>query len=253
MWNTPLFLLLVATSLIALLIGVPRQVRAIARLRGNPTGGLQISVTVGVVQNLTFAIIAIILGILFGRQARLDAPVFEAVASGVSPWMTLRAQIIPATLVGTGAAGFLIALYYGIFRPQVDRETIALTERLRLEMGLLTRVLIGGVFEEIVYRWGLMGLFAWIGAMLVGTSTPVVMWASNFIAAFLFGVAHLPGAAALGIRPSRALVSMSFMINITAGMVFGWLLWIYGLFSAMLAHAMFHFIFLPFERYFIDR
>jgi len=253
MWSTPLFLLLAATSLIALWIGIPRQVRALTQLRGIPAGRLQVSITIGVVQNLIFAIVAIVLGILLGRQVGLRAPAFEALANGVFPGEAVRGQILPALLVGSLAAVLLIAMYYGIFRPLVSGEAFALTERLRLEMGLLARVLIGGVYEEIVYRWGLMGLFAWIGTMLIGTTMPAVRWISNLAAALLFSLAHLPGAAALGVRPSRALISMSLTINIAAGLVFGWLFWSYGLFAAMLAHALFHIIFLPFERYFMDR
>jgi len=253
MWNTPLFLILVTTSLIALQIGVPQQVRVLARLRGIPTGRLRINILVGVIQNLIFAIIAIILGILYGRRAGLHAPLFEAVAKEDSPWQAFWEQIIPATLAGSVTAFILIAAYYGVFRPRIDRDTVLLTERLRLEMGLLARVLIGGVYEEIFYRWGIMGLFAWIGTSLIGTTTPPVLWISNLIAAILFGLAHLPGAAALGFRPPRELVGMSLTINIIGGMAFGWLFWRYGLFAAMLAHSLFHIIFLPFERYFIDR
>jgi len=253
MWSIPLFLLLVTTSLIALWIGVPRQVRALTRLRGIPAGNLRISIIVGVIQNLIFAIIASILGILYGRRAGLHAPIFEAFVNGDSPWRALWDQTIPAILVGSVTAFLLIALYYGVFRPQIDRDTVVLTERLRLEMGLSTRVLIGGVYEEILYRWGIMGLLAWIGTKIIGTTTPPVLWISNLIAAVLFGLAHLPGAAALGFSPPRELVRMSLTINILGGLVFGWLFWRYGLFAAMLAHALFHAIFLPFERYFIDR
>jgi len=205
------------------------------------------------IQTLIFAIIAIILGILFGRQAGLRAPAFEALTRGELPWQALWDQIVPATIIGAITALLLIALYYGVFRRRVRDEEFALTERLRSEMGLLARVSIGGVYEEIMYRWGLMGLFAWIGTTFIGTTTPVVMWVSNFIAALFFGFAHLPGAAALGFRPSRVLVSMSLTINIIGGIVFGWLFWRYGLFAAMLAHALFHAIFLPFERQFIHR
>jgi len=253
MWSTPLFLLLVTTSLIALWIGIPRQVRALVRLRGIPADRLRISIVVGVIQNLIFAIIAAILGILFGRRAGLHAPVFEAIANGDLPWMTLGNLIIPAALIGAVAAFSLITLYYGVFRPQIDRDIVLLTERLRLEMGISTRVLIGGVYEEILYRWGLMGLFAWIGAILTGTTSTAVLWISNLIAAFLFSLAHLPGATALGFSPPRELVSMSLAINILGGLVFGWLFWRYGLFASMVAHALFHIIFLPFERYVIDR
>lgn len=253
MWSTPLFLLLVTTSLIALWIGVPRQVRALVRLRGIPADRLRISIVVGVIQNLIFAIIATILGILFGRRVGLHAPVFEAIANVNSPWLALQKQIAPAILVGAITALLLIALYYGFFRPQIDRDAVLLTERLRLEMGISTRVLIGGVYEEILYRWGLMGLFAWIGTILTGTTSTAVLWISNLIAAFLFGLAHLPGATALDFSPPRELVSMSLAINILGGLVFGWLFWRYGLFASMVAHALFHIIFLPFERYVIDR
>lgn len=236
-----------------LLIGIPRQVHAIGRLRKLPAGAVQATTIFGILQNLIFSVIAAILGILFGRQADLHAPVFESIASRLSPLGAIQTQLVPSIAIGIISGFIFVGLYFGVFRPQVDKDTAILTERLRLEMGLPTRVLIGGIHEEIVFRWGVMGFFAWIGLKIFGDTTPLVMWISIILAGLIFGLAHLPGTATLGIEPFRALIISSLSLNLLAGTVFGWLFWQYGLLAAMIAHALFHVIFFPFERHIIDR
>ena len=236
-----------------LLIGIPRQVRAIGRLRELPAGALQATTVFGIIQNLVFAATASGLGIFYGRQAGLHAPVFEAIASGLSPWKAIQTQLIPSTSIGI-ISGFIFAgLYFGVFRPRVDKDTAILTERIRLEMGLPTRVLIGGIHEEIVFRWGVMRFLAWIGMKVIGDATPVIIWIAIILAGLVFGLAHLPGAASLGIRPTRELITSSLSLNLLAGVVYGWLFWQYGLLAAMIAHGLYHFILFPFERHLIDR
>lgn len=253
MWNTSLFFILVTSSLMALLIGIPRQVHAIGRLRDLPAGAVQATTIFGILQNLIFSVTAAILGILYGRQADLHAPVFESIASRLSPLGAIQAQLIPSIVLGIISGSFFVGLYFWVFRPQMDKDTAILTERIRIEMGLPTRLLIGGIHEEIVFRWGVMGVFAWIGLRIFGDTTPLIMWISIILAGFVFGLAHLPGTATLGIEPSRALIISSLTLNLLAGIVYGWLFWKYGLLAAMIAHALYHVILFPFERYFINQ
>jgi len=253
MWNTSLFLVLVTFSLITLLIGIPRQVRAIGRLRELPTGAVQATTVFGILQNLIFAIVAASLGILYGRQANLHAPVFESIAGGPSPIRSIQTQLIPSIVIGILSGFIFVALYFGTFRPRMDKDTAVLTERIRLEMGLPARILIGGIHEEIVFRWGVMGFFAWLGLKIFGDTTPLGMWISIILAGLIFGLAHLPGTVTLGIEPSRVLVISSLSLNLLAGTVYGWLFWQYGLMAAMIAHALYHVILFPFERHFIDQ
>lgn len=250
MWNTPLFLLLVSLSLISLLIGVPSQVRAIARMRHLPAEAVQATSVFGIIQNLVFVVIAASLGIVYGRQAGLHAPVFEAIASGHSPWEVVQAQLIPAIVTGTISGFIFVGVYFGFFRSRIEEESSLLAERARLDMGLPTRILMGGIHEEIVFRWGVMGFLAWVGMKIIGEPTPFVIWTAIFLAGLIFGLAHLPGVATLGIEPTRELIISSLVLNLLAGIVFGWLFWQYGLLAAMIAHALYHVILFPFEKHF---
>jgi len=239
--------------MISLLIGIPSQIRAIGRIRDLPAGARQATTVFAIIQNLIFGIAAASLGVLYGRQAGLHAPAFEAIANGFPSWEAIQTQLVPSITIGS-ISGFIFAgLYFWVFRPYMDKESAIVAERLRLEMGLTARVLIGGIHEEIVFRWGVMGFFAWIGLKITGNTTPPVMWIAILLAGLVFGLAHLPGAATLGIQPTRALIISSLSLNLLAGMVYGWLFWQYGLLSAMICHALYHVILFPFESYFIDK
>ncbi|HEY5671469.1 MAG TPA: CPBP family glutamic-type intramembrane protease [Anaerolineales bacterium] len=115
-------------------------------------------------------------------------------------------------------------------------------------MGLTARVLAGDIFEEVAFRWGLMSLIAWLGSKLFRSTTDPVIWGSILLAASASALAHIPGAAAIGIQPTPALVTMSLVINLLAGTLFGWLFWQYGLLAAMIAHALFPVVWFPFEK-----
>ena len=68
--------------------------------------------------------------------------------------------------------GPFLTLYYGVFRRQLDAHTVQVTEALRARLGLAGRLLHGGIFEEILFRWGLMGLLVWLGRSCLGQLMP---------------------------------------------------------------------------------
>ena len=97
----------------------------------------------------------------------------------------------------------------------------------------------GGIVEEILLRLFLMSLLVWLGSFISktpeGKPTIGVFWTANFLAAILFGVAHLPATAT--IVPLTALViTRAIVLNGLAGVAFGYLYWKRGLESAMIAH-----------------
>lgn len=92
-------------------------------------------------------------------------------------------------------------------------------------------------------RWGVMSLLAWAGWRLgqrgVGRPAPAVLWLAILGAALLFGLGHLPAAAALA-PLSLAFVLRTVLLNSVAGIAAGWLFWRHSLEAAMLAHMMVH-------------
>jgi membrane protease YdiL (CAAX protease family) len=110
---------------------------------------------------------------------------------------------------------------------------------------LVTRVLYGGIVEEIISRWGAMTLIVWILARSLGQRerpTAHVFWVAALLAAFMFAVGHLPLLLALVADPPLALMGNVFGLNALVGTAFGWLYWRAGLEAAILAHAMTHIV-----------
>jgi hypothetical protein len=254
MWSTSLFLVLTLAALAAILYGTPRQVRAIAGLGVPPRFEemLRRGALVGQLQGAILAAAFAAVGTAFGRQVGLRAPFFEALVAGSEVWALLQAQLVPGLAVGLLAGLVFVGLYYGVFRGWVGLKASEPVERMRLNMGLGTRVLIGGIHEEVVFRWGVMGLAAWAGVKLLGGAVPWVFWTANLSAAALFALYHLPGlfslARMLQIHIEAPMVYASLILNLFAGLVFGWLFWQVGLLASILAHALFHVIWHPIEK-----
>jgi membrane protease YdiL (CAAX protease family) len=108
---------------------------------------------------------------------------------------------------------------------------------------LVTRLLYGGLTEEIISRWGVMTLFVWLIGRVVARRRPPPPWAywvAATIAALLFAAGHLPLLFALIASPPVELVAAVLTLNAIVGVAFGWLYWKAGLETAMLAHALTH-------------
>jgi hypothetical protein len=107
-------------------------------------------------------------------------------------------------------------------------------------------MLYGGLSEEIMMRWGLMSLVAWVGVRLCAgggaRAAASVCIAAILVVALLFAAGHLP--AALTVAPfTSTLLLRILLLNGLAGLVFGWLFWRRSLEAAMLAHACTHIAF----------
>jgi len=97
-----------------------------------------------------------------------------------------------------------------------------------------------GITEEALYRLFGLSLLAWLGGLLFhdsdGRPKPIVFWTANILFALAFGAAHLPTEAAIGLPLNPLVVTATLVLNGIGGLVFGWLFWMFGLESAMLAH-----------------
>ena len=107
-------------------------------------------------------------------------------------------------------------------------------------LALATGVLYGGVTEEVLMRWGLMGSLTWGLWLLTGKRHPgraVVVAA--VVTALVFGAGHLPALAAQ-VDLSVAVVVRTLGLNAVAAMVYAWIFWRHHLEAAMLCHACTH-------------
>ncbi len=241
-----MFLILFSLCLVATAVAAPRQMRALH------VAGVGPPVAAAILSTVLVSGIAVGVGTLLAPEVGLHAPFFEAVVGGTSVVPALAGQLPMGVLLGSIATAGVLALYYGLFRGKLDPADVLRMERARLQVGMVARVLQGGIVEEVIFRWGALALFAWLGTALGGGST-LGMWFGIIMAGLLFGLAHLPGAVALGMRRSWALFGTAVVVNLWVGIVCGWLAWRYGLLAAMLAHGLVHVLWWPFDHLFFRR
>jgi hypothetical protein len=254
MFNWMLFAVLVLISAPGVIISLPRlvdqlQETAADRLPpGKEPPPRRVILAAGMGQYLLFAVVAAAVGTLLAPRAGLSAPFFAALAEGSWSWTAVSAQLWPALWLGSGGALVFVAAYYGFFRPRLDPQTLQSSEALRNEMGMAARLFYGGVFEEVLTRWGLMTLFVWLGVKLAGEPTAVVVWIAIVVTGLIFGLLHLPSYIMGGSRATPLFIAYSLTMNLWASLIFGWLFWQHGLLAAIIAHMLFHLIWQPFDR-----
>ncbi|HYI39634.1 MAG TPA: CPBP family glutamic-type intramembrane protease [Allosphingosinicella sp.] len=180
------------------------------------------------------------LGAWLAPKVGLDAPLVRARIERRPTRPILRHQLSAAIPVGLLAAA--VILFYDAFYASElavrDASPVA-----GLEIPLITRILYGGIVEELMLRWGAVSLFVWLmwKASRAGEAIPVwCHWFGMALAALLFAAGHLPLLFSVQSSPSAELVGAVLIANSAGGMLFGWLFWKRGLEAAVIAHALAH-------------
>lgn len=198
---------------------------------------LWLILTASLLQSGVLLALAVWAGVALSRPLGLRAPVMHAIADRSAWWTAAKPQIVPG-LVGGVIAGAVLVMALNA-APAALREAGA-----ALTIPLAARVLYGGITEEILMRWGVMTLLAWLGwrilARGVGTPRPMHLWAAALVAALAFGIGHLPAVTAMGIALDPKVVTYVIVGNTVPGFLFGVLYARWGLESAFLAHALAH-------------
>lgn len=176
--------------------------------------------------------IAALIGWAMGSRLGFGVPLTEAWLRGERPDARGLAR---AAILGAVLALGAVATVLMIAGPQAP-PGVAAEASVMPAWGGLALALHGGVGEELIFRFGVMALFAWVIAQLrrlvhsweAPPNQSMIAWGGIVIAALLFGLAHgWDGSGAI-------LVQISF--RIAAGILFGWLFWKRGLEAAMAAH-----------------
>lgn len=219
-------------------IGVPAQMRAVATARGFtiPEGARAMIPTIGLV---TIALVAATVGTAAAARVGLATPVLRPAGTD-GALVVLARHIAAGVLGGLIVVAGILPLYYGIMQRFFEPAAFELVEGVRRGMGLPARIAMGGVIEEVFFRWGALAVIAWIGLKVSGHVDSAVRWSAILGAAVLFGLAHVPGARGLGVRMGPALVLVGLTINGLLGVVAGWMVWHRGLVAAMTVHATVH-------------
>lgn len=254
MFNWRLFFILLLISLPGLLISTPRLLTGLqSTIESNLKPGqslppMPILITIGVLQNIVIVGLAAAVGTLTSPMTGLDAPILRALFSGEGLRSDDQTAVFAALIWSVPSTLIFLLVYYQVIRPRLDVQTVMITETLRRRLGIWSRLLYGGIVEEVIVRWGLMGLIVWLMTLIIGQTTAVGLWIGIIGAGLIFGLGHLPSHFAAGCRKTPFFIGSVVGLNLWLSLIYGWLFWQNGLLAAMIGHMLTHLMWWPLEQ-----
>jgi membrane protease YdiL (CAAX protease family) len=195
------------------------------------------------VQPAVILVLATLVGVALASKIGLSSPLAEAVAGGGQIGSALKPQLFPG-LFGGLAGGIAVVLSALLSKPFLPPEVVTRIAGLGKLVPLPTRLLYGGLTEELLLRWGLMTLLVWTAWRLFqkgqGLPNPAYFVSAILISSVVFGLGHLPIALLLVPEATFALIAYVIVVNSLFGLIAGYLYWKKGLESAMIAHMLTH-------------
>lgn len=243
-----LFLILFVLGLIGVLSFLLVDLSAMVALFPVPLSEQALNVTpalkwLSLIQPAVLLALAVFVGVVLAPRVGLASPYVESIAAGHPAPSTLRPQLLPAVL-GAVAGSVCILLTATVVRQFVTAEVNDRLGTLGTLLPLPTRLLYGGIVEELLLRWGLMTLIVWIGWRLFqkrqDRPSGITFVAAILLSSLVFAIGHLPLAIMLLGEATAAIVFFVIVANSAFGIVAGYLYWKYGLESAIIAHMLVH-------------
>lgn len=226
------------------LVDLPALIAMLPEAQGKPLPLPMVVIRLlNILQPALLLAAAVLVGGKLAPQVGLTAPVAQAWAER-RPWLpALRPQLLPG-LAGAAVAAPAIIGCWLLWRPFLSPSFVQKAEEFNRILPPVTRVLYGGITEEVLLRWGFMTFVVWAAWKGLqkgrGAPRPVFVVASIIVSAVVFGAGHLPIAIALSGAPTPALISYVIVANSIFGVIAGLLYWKKGLESAIVAHVLTH-------------
>lgn len=196
-----------------------------------------------VLQPAVLVAVAAFVGVRLAPSLGLSAPVAEALAERRPLHPALRPQFLPGILGAVIAAPAIIACWL-LWKPLLSPSFLQTAAEFSHMLPPLTRLLYGGITEEVLLRWGFMTFLVWVLWKALqkgqGIPRPAYVVSAIVLSALVFAIGHLPIAVKLNGGASLTLVSYVIVANSIFGIIGGFLYWKKGLESAIIAHALTH-------------
>jgi hypothetical protein len=247
-FKTRLFFILLTAGLAGVFSFLMIDLSALVALLPVPAGAEIPQITpaiklLSLIQSAILLALAVLAGVALAHRVGLSSPAAEAATTGSPVWPALKPQIVPGIIGGLLGGGAIVAVTL-LTKPFLSAETVARITAFGRLVPLPTRLLYGGITEELLLRWGLMTLLVWAAWRLLqrreGEPKAAYLVGAIVISSLVFGVGHLP--VAYLILPEATVVLTLYVIvaNSSFGLIAGYLYWKRGLESAMIAHMLTH-------------
>ncbi|HKP36621.1 MAG TPA: CPBP family glutamic-type intramembrane protease [Pyrinomonadaceae bacterium] len=200
---------------------------------------------IGIIQPTILLAVAVFVGVRLAPAVGLSAPAAEALARRENPASAITPQIIPGLVSGVLGAIALLATWI-LLKPFLPPLFVSRAEKFNTTMPALTRLLYGGITEELLLRWGLLTLIVWASWRWLhkgGGKPPATYFVMAIVlSSLVFGVGHLPIVRALGVDFTLPIVGFIVLGNTLFGLIAGLLYWLKGLEAAIIAHMTVHIV-----------
>ncbi len=189
--------------------------------------------------------VAVLIGVVLAHKVGLSAPLAEAVSNGTSTRLAIQPQVFPG-IIGGLVGGVVLSAIQFCAKFLLPSDFVMKAEALSGNTSLLTRILYGGITEELLLRWGMMTLLVWIGWRIFsqgqGEPSTFCFVAAITLSSFLFALGHLPLAFVLGTQVTTSVIAYVIVGNSVFGLIAGYLYWRKGLEAAMISHMLAHIV-----------
>ncbi|MCP3029002.1 CPBP family intramembrane glutamic endopeptidase [Halobacillus sp. A5] len=251
-WRSFIFFLLV--GVIAVFSLLPMHIELIPQQLEELSVPLELPIEIIAVLSLINPLLFIIAGLLIGHflaeRTGFYSVIYEKDRYGTPLLSRLGAIFKISALLG-GIGGVIIVAVDFLLQPFLPEVLhISDDEAAFNFFDLATRLLYGGIAEELMLRWGVMTLLVFIMWKIFQRSknqpTSVIIWTGIILSALLFGLGHY-GATAAATDMTPTIIARMIFLNGFGGVIYGWLYWRKGLEAAMIAHMATHVIFILFS------
>lgn len=192
------------------------------------------------VNPLIFLSLAVLIGSICFGKVGLKAPILSSKFDLQKHQPLIREFLKVGVISGIGLG--IILILVSIFSEKMINSELV-NSQLNSELSLVTRLMYGGITEEIIMRFGLMTFLVWIMSKITKSESNSVFLVAILISSLLFAVAHLPVVYATVEVVSLGLMTYILIGNSIGGLVYGYLYWKKGLECSMISHMTTHIIF----------
>jgi len=183
-------------------------------------------------------IISTVIGTILYDKVKLTIPIFEKLLNKPDSATFSLLDITKQGIILGILAGVLIFSIGKISEPYLPQVLTDATKDINLN--IFTKVLYGGITEELLTRFGLMSLFVWLLFKMFKRLNSAIYWSAIIISAILFALGHLPIVFQAVAEPTLPIYTYIILGNSIGGLIFGFAYWKKGLECAFISHSFAH-------------